>query len=131
MRRQEAREILKMLDVLQAFADGKEIEFLGGGCVDWRSGGDMLAFTLPASCYRIKAEPKYRPFRDGREAEPAIVKCPWVRLKSDDGTTTRDMITSFNDRGCFLYYNASLTPWDEMLGRYEFIDGTPFGVLVE
>lgn len=41
------------------------------------------------------------------------------------------MITSFNDRGCFLSYNASLTAWDEVLGRYEFIDGTPFGVLVE
>ena len=62
MTREEAKELLP---IIQAFAEGKTIEI--GDNRGWR---DLIIdspkFDCEPSCYRIKPEPKYRPFKECR-----------------------------------------------------------------
>jgi hypothetical protein len=59
MTRQEAKELLP---VIQAFADGKEVEYNLDGKSHWVR-LISSSFGEGASAYRIKPEPKLRPWR--------------------------------------------------------------------
>lgn len=63
MNRQQAKELLP---VIQAFADGKTIQVKGGNGI-WCDDVNELSFDLDPQYYRIKLEPKYRPFKDSEE----------------------------------------------------------------
>jgi hypothetical protein len=58
MTRQEAKQLLP---VIQAFADGKAVDYFNGET--WSALHDRPSFTDPIECYRIKPEPKLRPWR--------------------------------------------------------------------
>lgn len=61
MTREEAKELLP---VIQAFAEGKEIEYCGyGNGAIWLIAEDP-DFNFLDYGYRIKPELKYRPFKD-------------------------------------------------------------------
>ena len=68
MTREEAKELLP---IIQAFADGKTIEYR-------RSGGAWKVAHTPtwSSClfYRIKPEPKYRQFKTNEECWQEMLK---------------------------------------------------------
>ena len=68
MTRKEAKE---MLPIIQAWADGKTIQVKEKGrwvelCID--------DFTLSPDMYRIKPEPKYRPFKSQEECWNEMLK---------------------------------------------------------
>ena len=61
MTREEAK---KKLPIIQAYAEGKEIEmFINNRWVSAESPG----FIMELKNYRIKSEPKYRPFKTKEE----------------------------------------------------------------
>ncbi len=60
MDRQQAKELLP---IIQAFAEGKTIEFRERGCTLWTESISPI-FNFANLEYRIKPEPKYRPFKD-------------------------------------------------------------------
>lgn len=62
MNRQEAKELLP---VIQAFAEGKTVQFKNS-FEDWID-CDNIMFNWPPKDYRIKPEPKYRPFKNAEE----------------------------------------------------------------
>lgn len=63
MNRKEATELLP---IIQAYAEGKEIEFFDNTTKMWRTA--MLPhFDCDSKIYRIKPESKYRPFKDAEE----------------------------------------------------------------
>ena len=113
-----------------AYVDGKEIEWCQKGCNDdWRS-IVTAHFDWDSNCYRVKPEPKCRPFKDAEECwremqkhQPfgwiakgkrlyaiKAVECNTVFI--DDGCENRSLIAFFND-------------------GFTFADGEPFGVKEE
>ena len=123
------REIAKkLLPIIQAFAEGKDIEYSYDG-EHWES------TNTPSwdenAMYRIKAEPKYRPFKTKEEC--------WdeMHCHSDFGWLIRI------DTGVFAFVNIKAIFSEEIVfdndfeciytfkdafKYYKFTDGTPFGI---
>ena len=79
MTRKEAKELLP---IIQAFAEGKEIEYYDCNDDDWIK-TDTPIWTSKIN-YRIKPEPKYRPFKTQEECWNEMIKhqpLGWVRSK--------------------------------------------------
>lgn len=79
--------------------------------------------------YRIKSEPKYRPFKDTKECWAEMLKHqPFGWIKGKEGEH-HSLITSIiadeeeDGIGRFVL--------DEIMEHYTFADGLPFGVKVE
>lgn len=124
MTREEAKE---MLPIIQAFAEGKTIEcrtkpsFMEGSDVpnDWTEMTEIEFWNNTE--YRIKPEPKYRPFKNAEECWNEMQKhqpIGWTKLI---GEIEYSFITDVNDN--ILYSDA--------IKEYTFADGTPFGVKVD
>ena len=123
--RNQARELLP---IIQAYAEGKVIQ-INQPIVGWKDNNEPL-FNGDTSSYRIKPEPKYRPFKDAEECWAEMLKhqpLGWIKGKTDGLLLLITAIVSKNDirvDGVFL----SLDCIEE---SYTFADGTPFGVKVE
>ena len=116
-------EIKNLLPVMQAFAEGKEIQSktLTGNWVD---------VTNPdfdtTRCYRIKPEPTYRPFRNVEECWAEMQKHqPFGWIKNSYGHFE---ITGIKKEGvCFGVVN-NFHGYEYLFTDYLFADGTPFGI---
>ena len=124
MTREEAKELLP---IMQAFAEGKTIEYRG-------IGGAWKVANTPTwrSClfYRIKPEPKYRPFRNVEECWQEMQKHqPFGWLKDTD-TGGYIIISELDDENMKISDNNG---WDYvgLMKCYTFADGTPFGIKEE
>ena len=124
-------EVKEMLPVLQAFADGKKIESrcIKGDKSLWYDDEDP-SFDNDLE-YRIKPEPKYRPFKDAEECWQEMQKHQpfgWLKDK-DDGHRTLITVVDNED---MMALNG-ITGWDflSIMNMYVFADGTPFGVKIE
>lgn len=115
------REYYKeLLPIIQAFAEGKTIQFYSeeNGWIDWLN---FVNFNEPPSNYRIKPEPKYRPFKNQEECWEEMHKHPdfgWIRDKEKLSYYPIQEVSNTNH-----YLN--------LLNDYEFTDGTPFGIKEE
>ncbi len=128
-------KIEKLVSILQAHLDGKEIEFYSSTLNQWMTSSMNSIATLTSNIdnYRIKPEPKYRPFKDAEECWQEMQKHQpfgWVRDKS---WGIYDMIVRVTDSG--ILFNGSalkdITAYDCPFEKTSFADGTPFGVKVE
>ena len=119
------KEIKKILPVIQAFAEGKEIQVKGGN--NWRTSED-LNFDLSPEEYRIKPEPKYRPFRTQEECWQEMHKHPnfgWVTdgyYKSTISVKSDSIVVTISS----LEYD-----FGKAYIHFTFADGTPFGIKEE
>lgn len=121
MTREEAKSLLP---IIQAYAKGKTIE--QQDCY-----GNWIAIKDPefhwaADTYRIKPEPKYRPFKDVEECWEEMQKhspCGWI--KNSYGYFE---ITGIKKEGvCFGVVN-NFHVYEYLFTDYLFADGTPFGM---
>lgn len=128
MTREQAKELLP---IIQAFAEGKGIETKTGS--GWISIENMSFAGNPDS-YRIKPEPKYRPFKDAKECRAEMLKHqPFGWLISQNGEVN-SLIISIDNEGLVIGDRNNgvmgfVTATD--LFKIKFADGTPFGVKVE
>ena len=120
MTREEAKE---MLPIIQAWADGKIIQVREKGrwvelCID--------DFNRSPDMYRIKPEPKYRPFKSQEECWQEMQKHqPFGWIKAPNGELF--CIDKVFDEG--VVYKYSTCRFEEYLeGNYTFADGIPFGI---
>lgn len=125
-------EMKSFLPILQAFAEGKEIESREED--KWYRVLEICNETNPQD-YRIKPEPKYRPFANAEECWQVMQKhqpVGWVKNKRNDkdpevfincGAIKGDWILTDVDEEPF--------PFDKIYNNYTFVDGTPFGVKME
>ena len=123
MTREEAKELLP---IIQAYAEGKTIEFLRKSLTGatWTELDDP-DFTWNANNYRIKPESKYRPFKTKEECWNEILKhhpFGWIT-----GKTEHLSITSVSDVHIRLCDNVYFT-FEYAFNEYTFADGTPFGI---
>lgn len=127
MTREQAK---KLLPIIQAFSEGKDIETkTGSGWISIES----MSFAGNPDSYRIKPEPKYRSFKNAEECWNEMQKHQpfgWVKDKKD--VHHRVLITAIDDDtyGMSLNGNAGWS-LSGIMDLFTFADGIPFGVKVE
>ena len=124
MTREEAKELLP---IIQAFAEGKTIEVLhpNGGWTE----SDKVYFNLPSNHYRIKEEPKYRPFKSQEECWQEMHQHPdfgWV-LAKDSKIMYHICVVGIG----YVLIDSMSPIFSEAFAEYKFTDGTPFGIKEE
>lgn len=124
MNRKEAKILMP---VIQAFADGKDVETKTSS--GWISIENMSFAGNPDS-YRIKPEPKYRPFKDAEECWQEMLKHQPFGYTYDRLNNIRDSITKVATTGV-SYDSPTVISFAEIFGRFVFADGVPFGIKVE
>ena len=113
-----------------AYADGKKIEYL---CKDgWRVTTDaFFNWSNDANYYRIKPEPKYRPFKNAEECWQEMQKHQpfgWIKDKEDGHYSQITSVANGLDNT--ISKNCG---WDleGIFKSYTFADGSVFGVKEE
>ena len=128
MNRQQAKELLP---IIQAFAEGKTIQFLGltekeEWWKDLQCDKD-IKFNYHFSRYRIKPELKYRPFKNAEECWQEMFKHqPFGWVKSNHG---QFVIKAIRDNKATIGRNDNFLDYDYIFESYTFADGTPFGII--
>ena len=128
-------EVKKLLPIIQAFAEGKTIQERKLGTTDWID-TETPCFNSTWAEFRIKSEPKYKPFESQEECWNEMHKHPdfgWVK-----GNVTgeyKQVIRVFSN-GTELIFNVSCNNSMDyspvmMFSSYTFTDGTPFGIKEE
>lgn len=121
MNRKQAKELLP---IIQAFAEGKIVQFKSA-FGNWTDCDDVL-FNYSPKDYRIKPEPKYRPFKDKEECWQEMLKHqPFGWVKAYYG---QFVITEIRDSKATIGRNDRLLDFDYIFSNYTFADGTPFGI---
>ena len=97
MTREEAKELLP---IIQAWVKGKEIQFkaCSGKWIDVEE-NEGLSFICPPSDYRIKPEPKYRPFKNQEECWQEMHNHPnfgWLKRNSTGRYVHISVVSSDN-----------------------------------
>ena len=131
MNRQRAKELLP---VIQAFAEGKTIEsrYIKAGTVFTENRIPSFSDDFE---YRIKPEPKYRPFVDKEECWNEMLKHQpfgWVRtMNAENDCYIIDGVLYSENLDCSVVTMAGESyDCKEMLDIYLFADGTPFGIKI-
>ena len=132
----------KFYPILQAYAEGKTIEtrrkpttdnngVTKDGWFEFNSWTEMKELEYWVNVeYRIKPEPKYRPFANTEECWTEMEKHQpfgWVKSKDTQSFLLCKEVGNFISVG----RDNSLSTYDEAFEFYTFDDGTPFGVKIE
>lgn len=138
MKRIYKGEIQRLFPILEAIKEGKTIQWLDMGL--WRDiDGDDEGFFLDTLIgktdgYRIKPEPKFRPFKDAEECWQEMRNHqPFGWLTSQNGEV-KSLIIAIDNEGLIIGDRNNgvmgfTTATD--LFKIRFADGVPFGVKVE
>ena len=127
----------KFYPFLQAFAEGKVIECrtkpgaVKGTSVpnDWTEIKEIEYWDNIE--YRVKPEPKFRPFKNAEECWNEMQKHQpfgWVKLK--DTESGYYMLKSIASQ-VVIGFNETSFSYKKVFNDYTFADGTPFGVKEE
>lgn len=132
------REIQRLFPILEAIKEGKTIQWNDMGM--WRDiDGDDEGFFLDtlvreSDSYRIKPEPKYRPFKGAEECWQEMQKHqPFGWIKSKEGYFNISYVDD-NDVGLVDNDGSISSILLALKNSYQdntFADGTPFGVKTE
>lgn len=128
MTREEAKELLP---VMQAWAENKSIQVRINNEDTWT---DLLDNKLEISKlfeYRIKPEPKYRPFKNQEECWNEMLKhqsIGWIRY--DDSICA---VQNIAPKGITITDEIKISNFyfEECLMKMKFADDTPFGIKEE
>lgn len=126
MNRKEAAELIP---IIQAFAEGKEIESrcIKGDTSLWYDDEDP-SFDDEFE-YRIKPEQKYRPFADAEECWKEMQNHkPFGWVKS---TLFKDLALVKRVTTLYVEINRDIIDYKDALEKFTFADDTNFGVKVE
>lgn len=125
MTREEAKVLLP---IIQAFAEGKVIECRTKPSALSKSWQDMNKWTEMKEIefwnnieYRIKPEPKYRPFANAEECWQEMQKHQPIGYTKLIGEIEYSFITDVDNT----------INYSDAIKEYTFADGTPFGVKEE
>lgn len=132
MRINEAKELWP---IIQAFAEGRPIQYKLKDCKteNWNDiTGDYHGFCPLSLQYRIKPEPKYRPFKNQEECWQEMLKhqsFEWVKYQCD---FFQIIHVDYNSIGYGSACGTILHSKFEDIFKYStFADGTPFGIKEE
>ena len=126
MTREQAKELLP---IIQAYAEGEIIQYKNF-LDEWEDikENEGLSFICPPSDYRIKPDPKYRPFKSQEECWEEMLKHQpfgWVTdgyYKSTISVKSDSIVVTISS----LEYD-----FGKAYIHFTFADGTPFGIKEE
>lgn len=126
-------EIKKVLPVIQAFTEGKIIQTKNGDetwiTIDKEADLNIESLAEYPDCFRVKPEPKYRPFKDADECwQEMLTHQPfgWVKYQCDFFQIIHvddNSIGYGSTCGTILH-----SKFEDIFKDSTFADGTPFGV---
>ena len=131
MTTEETRDAVK---VMEAYANGKKIQYKE--ISEWLD-TSLPLFNWAKYKYRVKPEPKYRPFKTQEECWNEMLKHQpfgWVtdKCKYVHIVCVRQSNIEFNpDTDDNILYSCIMTFSDVLEQGYTFADGTPFGIKEE
>ena len=123
MTREQAKEILP---IFKAFAEGKTIQILNEG--EWCDLYDT-DFKSPINKYRIKPEPRYRPFKTQEECWNEMLKHQPFGWVKEIPSKMLYLINGISNESIVII--EDINSFKEAMNIYEFKDGTPFGIKEE
>ena len=132
MNRNQAKEFYP---ILQAYAEGKVIESrtkpstVKGTYIpnDWTEMKEIEFWNNTE--YRVKSEPKYRPFKNAEECWQEMQKHkPFGWVKS---TLFKDLALVKRVTTLYVEINRDIIDYKDALEKFTFADDTNFGVKVE
>lgn len=120
----------QMLPIIQAYTEGKQIQFLFD---EWKDVDEigLREFLENPELYRIKPESKYRPFNNAEECWNEMLKHQpfgWVKLK--DTESGYYMLKGIASQ-VVIGFNENPFSYKKVFEDYTFVNGTPFGVKIE
>ena len=126
MTREEAK---RRAELYSALAKGKSVQVQGidGSWVDVDI--DKLNYFIETPIFRIKPEPKYRPFESQEECWNEMLKHQpfgWIKEISSEMLYQINGISNMS-----IVIMEDISSFKEAMNIYEFKDGTPFGVKEE
>lgn len=129
MNRNKAKELLP---IIEAFSKGRVIQsrHIKGGASLWYD-VETPNFDNNDFDYRIKPDPKYRPFRDSEECWQEMQKHQPFGYTYDRFNNIRDCITKVATTGVSYDSPTVVISFEEVFDRFVFADGVPFGVKLE
>ena len=127
MKREEAK---RRAELYWALGDGKAIQVQNPVTLEWKylDINQIDEFNEELK-YRIKPEPKYRPFKSKEECWNEMLKHQpfgWVKEISSEMLY---LINGISDMSIVIMEN--IDSFREAMNIYEFNDGSPFGVMEE
>lgn len=125
MNRQQAKELLP---IMKAFAEGKTIlcRLLGSKC--WAE-VKSLSFNIDRLEYRIKPEPKYRPFKNAEECFEEMKRHQPFGWIKDIHHQYFNIITLCESTATkFQYDMVEYYNYQRLMNEYTFADGSTFGI---
>ena len=123
------REVIKdFQSIVQAWVEGKTIQY--NFDEGWRD-ANIEHLLGDISKYRIKPEPKYRPFKNQEECWNEMLKHqPFGWIRNND-TQCLCNIGSIGLNSYGVVINNSIMYFDLAFNTCNFVDGTPFGIKEE
>ena len=125
-------EAKRRAELYSALAEGKTIQVQNPNGGEWF---DVKIETLRSICeelkYRIKPEPKFRPFKSQEECWHEMLKHhPFGWIRNNDTQRWCD-IGSIGRNNCGVVIDKSILYFDLAFNTCNFVDGTPFGIKEE
>ena len=129
MNRKEAAELLP---IIQAFAEGRDIEYRSKGFNEnWKKVTQIPALSFESFEYRIKPNPKYRPFANAEECLKEMSKHTPFGLIKKNVSKAFYFIGSLDINNIYIGTTQGMHSYADSLENFKFADGLPFGVKVE
>ena len=119
-------DVKELLPIMQAYSEGKTIEVLSMSITGakWTEIYEP-DFVLSSNKYRIKPEPKYRPFKNKEECWQEMLKhYPLGWIKHIDSQI-------YENCGYVGKEGIEIASYENVYKYYTFADGTPFGIKEE
>ena len=129
-------EIQRLLPIFKAMAEGRTIQFATKGNSWTDIDGDeegLFLDTLIATpqSYRIKPEPKYRPFANAEECLAEMQKHQPFGWVQDKVSKAFYNIVFLNIKNIYIGTSNISHDYTDILFNFTFADGTPFGIKEE
>ena len=130
-------DIERRAELYSALTEGKTIQVQNPNGGEWF---DVKIETLRSICeefnYRIKPEPKYRPFKTQEECWNEMLKHqPFAFLSSANKYDWFSICRVFEEEGTpkITFASNPYSDYDmtKVFDTFQFADGTPFGIMEE
>jgi hypothetical protein len=126
MTREEAKQLLP---VIQAYAEGEEVQYYYKNGEKW-CGIEEPSFN-PNTKWRIKPEPKYRPFENAKECWNEMLKHQpfgWIKVKDQEIYLQTLSVDNEGVMLCDYEENTILYDYNYAATLFTFIDDKPFSI---
>ena len=125
-------EVKSVMNIIQAFADGKTIQAIDPYEDEWVNQAGLNFEALFEGQYRIKPEPKFRPFANSEECWTEMLNHqPFGWLKGDKCFYNIVSVSNIDVSMANVSGDIVTLDFSEVMEDNTFADGVPFGVKIE